>query len=117
MSLPSNSDLYLYAGRLFNQNDWDSNFKKIVTFNSAGTYDAKFNGLTLLGNASIAGSVTAASFKGDGSGLTNLTGTPIGLVSQYVGLTDPTEYMICDGRELTKSGYLPLWNVIGDRYR
>jgi microcystin-dependent protein len=117
MSLLTNNDFYLYAGRLFNQNDWDSNFKKIVTVLSAGTYDIKVNNATIQGAATVTGSVTANSFVGSGAGLTNITGNPIGSVMAYVGTTDPSSYLICDGRSILRAGtYASLYTVIGDSF-
>ena len=41
---------------------------------------------------------------------------PIGFVGGYAGSTDPTNWFICDGRELSKTAYAELYAVIGDNY-
>lgn len=45
-------------------------------------------------------------------------GVPIGGVQIFAGAEDkiPSDYVLCDGRELSKTTYAKLYNVIGDMY-
>jgi microcystin-dependent protein len=46
----------------------------------------------------------------------NFTYIPVGSILTYSGLTEPTGWLICDGREVNKSEYNRLYNVIGNLY-
>lgn len=49
------------------------------------------------------------------SGLSGL-GVPVGVVSPYAGTTDPTGWLICDGRAISRSAYGALFQAIGTSF-
>jgi hypothetical protein len=78
MAIPKITDLKRYINRKLTGFDWNNNLQKIVNWFTDGTADISVNSLTTTdnvtigGNLATTGSVTAASFIGDGSGLENL---------------------------------------------
>ena len=51
-----------------------------------------------------------------GGGIFMDDNVPIGTIASYGGSTDPTYWLICDGRELTRMAYPELYTVIGTTY-
>lgn len=47
-----------------------------------------------------------------GGGLGSI-GVPVGTIIDFAGVTPPTGYLPCDGRELVKAEYIDLFNAIG----
>lgn len=41
---------------------------------------------------------------------------PVGVIKMFAGSTAPTGYVICDGSEVSRSGYSDLYSVIGDSF-
>ena len=88
MAFPKITDLVTYINRKLTGNDWNTNWQKIVNWLSLGDIDIKvksveadsikYNGTTIVQNGNIntdtitANTVTANSFIGDGSQLTNV---------------------------------------------
>ena len=88
MAFPKITDFVTYINRKLTGNDWNTNFQKIVNWLSLGDTDIKvksveadsikYNGTTIIQNGNIntnsitADTVTANSFIGDGSQLTNV---------------------------------------------
>ncbi|RLC07707.1 MAG: hypothetical protein DRI24_24450, partial [Deltaproteobacteria bacterium] len=46
----------------------------------------------------------------------NQGGTPTGAVQMFAGVTAPTGYVLCDGRELVRADYADLYIAIGDTW-
>lgn len=78
MATPSTADLNYYTGKDLTNLDWKVNFDQIVAWLTDGAADLIVNsittnaGLTIGGNITTTGIVTAGSFVGDGSGLTGI---------------------------------------------
>lgn len=51
-----------------------------------------------------------------GGGIFMDDNVPIGTIASYGGSADPTYWLICDGRELTRMAYPELYTVIGTTY-
>jgi hypothetical protein len=41
---------------------------------------------------------------------------PIGVMLPYSGTSIPANWLLCDGREISRTDYAQLYNVIGTRY-
>lgn len=52
----------------------------------------------------------------DGSLLTGIANTPVGMVDWFATETAPTGYLKCNGAQISRTVYEPLWETIGDRY-
>lgn len=76
MAIPRFSDLKKWVGKLLKNTEWDFNFQKIVDWLTDGSADLTVGNFDCTNftsdTATVAGGVTAASFTGDGSGLTGL---------------------------------------------
>jgi microcystin-dependent protein len=46
----------------------------------------------------------------------NLPVMPIGAILPFAGITPPVGYVLCDGAEVSKTTYKPLYDIIGDTY-
>lgn len=52
----------------------------------------------------------------DGSLLTGIANTPVGMVDWFATETAPAGYLKCNGAQISRTVYEPLWETIGDRY-
>lgn len=52
----------------------------------------------------------------DGSQLTGIANTPVGMVDWFATETAPTGYLKCNGAQISRTVYEALWNTVGDRY-
>ena len=75
---------------------------------SIGTTDSR-NALNIAGDISITGS-----YKVNGENLTDAI--PVGTIMPYVNNIAPTGWFPCDGRELSRSEYQELYDIIKDTY-
>ena len=92
--IPNLKDLVLYANKVITGADWNTNWRKLITWLTSGTADLKVNSLEISaegelinngntqqnGNLDIGGTLTVAGnittdgvITGDGSGITNLS--------------------------------------------
>ncbi len=53
---------------------------------------------------------------GSGGGIFMDDNIPIGTITSYGGTTDPTYWLICDGRAVRRTAYPELYAVIGTKY-
>lgn len=101
-------------------NSVNSNSTVVIRDNSGSSGFNTVNCNTLNGvGAKFSGTVESGFFKGDGSQLTNLNvgdGVPVGTIILYGGVFPPAGYINCDGRTLSRTTYLSLFNVIGTYY-
>lgn len=66
------------------------------------------------GNININGTMIATKFVGDGSMLTGIgSGRLVGAILMYGGISAPSNYLICDGAEVSRTTYADLFTVIG----
>jgi microcystin-dependent protein len=45
-----------------------------------------------------------------------VVGPPVGSIMTYAGITDPSGWLICDGRQISRLSYANLFTVIGTNY-
>lgn len=76
---------------------------------------------TFTGNVTASGDITAATFTGDGSGLTGVVavseqGVPPGTIVAYGGAAAPADWLLCDGSAVDRTTYAALFAIIGETY-
>ena len=104
MALPSVNDLKLWAGNLFTNTQWDSNFTKVVQFLTNGQYDLNVANLTCA-------DITANSIN-----VSISNGVPTGQVIQMATTYASPGFLRCNGANQTISSYLDLFKAIGHTY-
>ena len=104
MALPSVNDLKLWAGNLFTNTQWDSNFTKVVQFLTNGQYDLNVANLTCA-------DITANSIN-----VSISNGVPTGQVIQMATTYAAPGFLRCNGANQTISTYLDLFKAIGHTY-
>tara|TARA_R110002012_G_scaffold197079_1_gene365612 strand:- start:7947 stop:8801 length:855 start_codon:yes stop_codon:yes gene_type:complete len=104
MALPSVNDLKLWAGNLFTNTQWDSNFTKVVQFLTSGTYDLNIANLTCA-------DITANSIN-----VSISNGVPTGQVIQMATTYSPTGFLRCNGANQTITSYPDLFKTLGHTY-
>ena len=116
MAVPAFASLQRYIGKLLTNTQWDFNFQTIVNWLADGTTDLNVNNVTAKAvsgtTGTYSGAVSATSFTGSGAGLTGISST-VGQISMYGGTTDPSNWFICDGRQLNRTTYASLYAIIG----
>lgn len=106
-------DGYTITPIIFNKSDGFSNTVNVKAKNGTG-----------IPTGGEIGQVLAKASENDGDvKWVNQTGknpdydsAPLGSIFGYPSLSAPTGYMICDGRELNRTDYAPLFEVIGTSY-
>ena len=93
MAIPNQNELIFYTNKALTDQDWRTNWLKIIEWLTDGTYDFSIGGLTVTsltstGALTITGTVTATAFVGDGSGLTNLVQTGKNFLYNPLGQVD-----------------------------
>ena len=92
--------------------DWTGNLQMSPTVSSVDLG----NSTNQWDNAHFSGTVNAASFSGDGSNLTGISGTPAGAVIYHAANTPPTGFIKANGASLSTSTYAALFSAIGYTY-
>ena len=84
MSVPSNANFTYYVATPLTNTDWANNFHQVVNYLTT-TYDVTFNTVNSTTGITSGGTVTAAAFVGDGSGIT-ISGFNLGILTLFTML-------------------------------
>lgn len=78
--------------------------------------DAHFQGDTgVSGDVTVGGGMSAATFTGNGAGLTHLNAIPIGCVMPYMGQVAPAGWLMCRGDRVSEHDYPVLCELLGQK--